>query len=91
MTTDNTESAMDELQRLGQEWEALPKRCDGIEQPAFEEWARAQGYDMTEHPLHYLFLDAKTDAARQGRAAGLKHASDRIAATLSPDDKLRSE
>lgn len=60
--------------------EALPKRCDGIEQPAFEEWAAAQGFDMTEHPLHYLFLDAKTDAARQAWCAGIKHASDRIAA-----------
>lgn len=80
---------MDELQRLGQEYdgpvqerlrEALPKRCDGIEQPAFEEWAKDQGFDMTEHPLHYLFLNAKTDAARQAWCAGIKHASDRIAA-----------
>lgn len=60
--------------------EALPQRCDGIEQPAFEEWAKAQGFDMTEHPLHYLFLDARTDAARQAWCAGIKHASDRIAA-----------
>lgn len=43
----------------------LPDNCDGKEQEAFEVWAKSQGYDMHEHPLHYLFLDPKTNAARE--------------------------
>lgn len=57
---------------------ALPHRGDGIEQDAFEAWAKFEHYDMTTHPLHWLFLDPKTDAARYGWAAGLAHASDRM-------------
>lgn len=59
--------------------------CDGVEQPAFEEWASKQGLDMHEHPLHYLFLDAKTDAARQAWKAGLEHAVGRMATHPAPD------
>lgn len=40
--------------------------CDGKEQEAFEAWARSERMDMSTHPLHWLFLNAQTNAARQG-------------------------
>jgi multidrug efflux pump subunit AcrA (membrane-fusion protein) len=46
--------------------EAAPKPCDGKEQYAFEAWAKGEGYNMQEHPLHYIFLAPKTNAARMG-------------------------
>ena len=52
---------------------ALPDNCDGKEQYAFEAWAKSQGMNMSEHPLHYLFLDPKTDAARQGWSAAIRY------------------
>lgn len=57
------------------EREKLAERCDGKEQEAFEAWAKGQNYDMACHPLHWLFLDSKTYAARQGWAAGLEYAT----------------
>lgn len=57
--------------------------CDGVEQDAFEAWASGEKYDMHEHPMHYLFLDPKTDAARMGWKAGITHARQRILSTLS--------
>lgn len=51
----------------------FPQRCDGKEQHAFEAWAASQGHDMTEHPLHYLFLNPKTDAAREAWAAAIAY------------------
>ncbi len=55
-----------------------PSICDGIEQDAFEAWAVNQKYSMDTHPLHWLFLNEKTDAARQGWKAGLVHATNRM-------------
>lgn len=63
----------------------LPRRCDGKEQYAFEAWAREQRHDMTEHPLHYLFLDKATNAARQGWCAGLTYAVEQVRAALATD------
>jgi hypothetical protein len=51
----------------------MPAVCDGKEQYAFEAWAKSQNFDMDEHPLHYLFLDAKTDAARQAWKAAIEY------------------
>lgn len=51
----------------------LPKSNDGAEQIVFESWACREGYDMTKHPLHWLFLNPKTYAARQGWKAGIEH------------------
>lgn len=51
----------------------LPKPCDGKEQYAFEAWAKENHYDMNEHPLHYIFLDPKTNAARMGWNACIKY------------------
>ena len=59
-----------------------PARCDGVEQDAFEAWAKDNHYDMELHPLHWLFLNARTSAARDGWAAGLAHAVDRMRAAL---------
>lgn len=41
------------------------------EQAAFEEWANDSRYEMAQHPLHYLFMDKQTNAARQGWKAAL--------------------
>ena len=57
------------------EW---PATCDGLEQEAWEAWARVQRFDMSEHPMHYLFLHERTDAARQGWKAGLVYAVEQM-------------
>lgn len=44
------------------------------EAEAFEAWAAGQKYDMQTHPLHWLFLNERTYAARQGWKAGLDFA-----------------
>ena len=41
---------------------------------AFEAWAEKQQYDMTTHPLHWLFLNERTYAARQGWKSALEFA-----------------
>ncbi len=61
-----------------------PGTCDGVEQEAFEAWAKTRRFDMTEHPLHYLFMDPKTDAARDAWKAGLTHAVERMKAAPPP-------
>lgn len=66
----------------GEPW---PEICDGKEQLAFEEWATKQRFEMNEHPLHYLFLDPRTDAARQGWKAGLEYAAERVKQAARPD------
>lgn len=60
--------------------------CDGTEQDAFEEWAAKNRYDMHQHPLHWLFLDKRTSAARDGWRAGIKHSRDRILSSISLSD-----
>ncbi|UPW35948.1 hypothetical protein QE320_gp106 [Pseudomonas phage EM] len=52
----------------------VPDVCDGKEQGAFEDWASKEGMNMEYHPLHWMFLDAKTYSARQGWKAALKYA-----------------
>lgn len=53
---------------------AIPSPCDGKEQDAFEAWGRANGLDIdNQHPLHWLFLDPKTAAARDGWRAALAY------------------
>lgn len=56
----------------------MPNTCDGIEQEAFEAWGKAERFDMSQHPLHYLFLNERTEAARRGWRAGLLHAVSRV-------------
>lgn len=57
------------------EW---PATCDGLEQEAWEAWARVQRFDMSEHPMHYLFLNERTDAARQGWKGGIVYAVEQM-------------
>lgn len=57
------------------EW---PATCDGMEQEAWEAWARVQRFDMSEHPMHYLFLNERTDAARQGWKGVLVYAVEQM-------------
>lgn len=73
--------------------EAVPSPCDGKEQEAFESWARGAGYDMAEHPLHWLFLNERTYAARQGWAAALEYANKIVTAPPAPqaEDSLPVE
>lgn len=44
--------------------ENVPTVCDGKEQLAFEAYASSKGLDLSKHPLHYLFLDGKTNQVR---------------------------
>lgn len=44
------------------------------EQKAFEAWAQSLGLNMDKHPLHYLFLDLRTAAARAAWKAALSYA-----------------
>ena len=46
--------------------------CKG-EQEHFEAWAKSRRYEMSEHPLHYIFNDPRTDAARMGWNAALAY------------------
>ncbi len=64
-------TAQAEVQAQPVEW---PATCDGHEQEAWEAWAKSERHDMSEHPLHYLFLNERTNAARQGWKAGLVYA-----------------
>lgn len=57
------------------EW---PATCDGLEQEAWEAWARVHRFDMVEHTMHYLFLNERTDAARQGWKGGLVYAVEQM-------------
>lgn len=59
---------------------SVPDVCDGKEQDAFEEWARKEGLDTSFHPMHWLFLDAKTNSARQGWKAALRYVRSQLAA-----------
>lgn len=51
----------------------VPTVCDGKEQEGFVSWAEGERMDMSEHPLHWLFLNEKTYAARQGWKAALAY------------------
>jgi hypothetical protein len=65
----------------------LPTVCDGKEQDAFEAWAKGKGYDMSCHPLHWLFLNERTYAARNGWKGAIEYVNSQIsaAAPSQPD------
>jgi hypothetical protein len=79
-----TDEGMTERQRK-EAARILRKRGDELDPPTevpakdagpsdaemFEAWAGSKGYDLTTHPLHYLFLDQKTYHARQGWKAAI--------------------
>ncbi len=52
---------------------SVPDVCDGKEQDAFIAWANDERYDMSCHPLHFLFLNERTNAARQGWKAAIRY------------------
>lgn len=58
----------------------LPKVGDGKEQEAFEAYARSRSLDLSQHPLHYLFLDGKTNQARSAWRECLVYVSSQLAA-----------
>lgn len=60
---------------------AVPSTCDGKEQDAFEAWASGERFDMALHPLHWLFLNEKTYAARQGWKGALRYVGAVLSAT----------
>ena len=80
----STPSTRDEVGPVAGAGGAWPKTCDGIEQPAFELWAKSEGFDMNEHPIHYIFTDPETAAARIAWKAGLVHAVERMKAAPPP-------
>jgi FtsZ-binding cell division protein ZapB len=62
----------------------VPSVCDGKEQKAFEQYAKEQRLDLEQHPLHYLFLDDKTNTARNAWRECLNY----VAAQLrQPEEK----
>ena len=60
------------LIRMQEALEKACKPCEG-EESHFEHWATKERYDLHQHPLHYLFLDSKTYAARDGWRAALAY------------------
>lgn len=67
--------------------------CGG-EQEHFEAWAKLYRYDMSQHPLHYIFTDPKTDAARMGWKAALAYvhdAAEPLAAAPAPSSLAGGE
>lgn len=69
--------------------QGVPEICDGKEQEAFERYAARMGYDMTEHPLHYLFLSDRTSTARDAWKAAISYCHE--VATTPPADKPEGE
>ncbi len=72
------------LQRLLSDGGAVPEVCDGKEQEAFEVYASGKGYDMATHPLHYLFINDKTNAARRSWAAAISYCNSVATAPQQP-------
>lgn len=62
----------------------LPKVGDGKEQEAFEIYARSRNLDLSQHPLHYLFLDGKTNQARSAWRECLVYVSSQLPAGEQP-------
>ena len=59
----------------------LPDPCDGKEQEAFEAYAVGEKLNMQCHPLHYLFLNGETYAARQGWKAAILYCRKQVDAS----------
>ncbi|KWT88038.1 hypothetical protein G6L26_007575 [Agrobacterium radiobacter] len=53
------------------------------EQRAFESWAEGKRHDMSCHPLHYLFLNAETNAAREGWNAALRYLNGQLSSPVA--------
>lgn len=57
----------------------LPSVCDGREQDAFEDFAKKQGCNMSQHPIHWLFLNEVTAAVRTGWKGALEYVAQQTA------------
>ena len=70
-----TMAALMEAQHAAQPVAQEPANIPGLaaDPSAFVRWAEPAGYDMTSHPLHFLFLNEKTAAARDGWNACRRH------------------
>jgi len=64
--------------------QGVPEVCDGKEQVAFEEYAKRKGYDLSQHPLHYLFINDKTNAARRAWKAAISYCHEMTAVPNHP-------
>ena len=62
---------------------SVPDVCDGKEQDAFIAWANDERYDMSCHPLHFLFLNERTNAARQGWKAAIRYCRESMLAAAA--------
>lgn len=51
----------------------LPDVCDGKEQPAFEAHLKHDQLPTDTHPLHYIFLDERSSAARHAWRAAITY------------------
>lgn len=71
----DSEQARDMLESALRMDATQPPHQNREEQRAFESWAEGVGLPMEQHPLHYLFLDPVTHAARQAWKAALEHAA----------------
>lgn len=69
----------------------IPDTCDGLEQNAFEDKFKALGYDMSEHPLHYLFLNDRTSSAREGWREAIKYVRKLLIEALTANRQKRQE
>jgi hypothetical protein len=56
----------------------MPKTCDGKEQLAFKSWAISEQFDMEEHPLHLLFLNPRTHAAREAWRGAINYCHEQM-------------
>ena len=69
---------MDEVQaQHDKAQEPAQEPIPGLEEDPsnFVRWAEKAGYDMSCHPLHFLFLDKETHAARMGWKAAIEQYS----------------
>lgn|SRR5690606_31285266 len=67
-----------------QKFTCVPSVCDGAEQEAFEEFARSEEMDMSLHPMFWLFLDEKTNAARKGWKGALEYVRNTVCVEHAP-------
>lgn len=56
----------------------MPKACDGKEQDAFIKFALNNKFSTECHPLHFLFLDKQTSAARRAWGAAIAYCRDTV-------------
>ncbi|AKE09169.1 nucleotide exchange factor GrpE [Serratia liquefaciens] len=56
----------------------MPRACDGKEQDSFIKFALNNKFSTECHPLHFLFLDKQTSAARRAWGAAIAYCRDTV-------------